>query len=130
MKHTCKLLATIVLVFAGVSGCESNNDQVKTKVRILTETVTPQAILDAADLLPTDPDEAETLPLQTLPDAIAAFEPIVVQNYGLGSYLVVTAQWNQHQTGLFIAAPEAIVPESTKYVTYEKLGERVYLYQD
>jgi hypothetical protein len=131
MIPTFKIIAALALAIFVLTSCESKNEQVKRKVRSTMESVTPEAILEAAAVMDSRREaEDSIISLDALPDAISAFDPIQVRYRFQGSYLVVTELWNQHRTGMFISAPTEVVPASTKYITYEKLAERIYLYQD
>lgn len=94
--------------------------------------VTPEKIYEAIHELDQKAPEHEgsLIPRETLPGALSAFAPVEVRYNYKGSYLIVTDRWVQHRTGLLVAAPNEIVPESSEYQTYEKLGERLYFYQD
>ncbi len=123
----------LMLICIGPCGCLSKNERVKDEIRTTVESVTPKAILEAVaklDLRHGESEEDLIVPLDTLPDAIAALNPVEVRYRLKGSYLIVTERWIQHNTGVFISAPTEAVPATTKYVTYEKLGDRTYLYQD
>ena len=132
MKRSLTRLATLFAAVAMVCGCESNNERVRRVIRETVDSVTPKAILQAADVLDTrHVDSGETLiPLDTLPASLAAFEPVEAHYLMSGSYLIVTAKWVSHRSGFRIAAPGELIPTSTKYLTYEKLADRIYLYQD
>jgi hypothetical protein len=129
------LLATLPLLALGVvslTTCESNNEKVRKKVKALVVSVTPKTIFAAINELDEKAPEQEgtLIPLEILPASLSAFAPIEVQYRDKGSYLIVTDRWVQHRTGLLVAAPNEIVPESSVYLTYEKLGDRLYFYQD
>ncbi len=123
----------LALIFLCPFGCQSKNERVKDEIRTTVESVSPEAILDAVaelDLKYGESEEDLIVVLNTLPDAIAAFDPIEVRFRFKGSYMIVTERWVQHRTGLFISAPNEVVPPTTKHVIYEMLGDRIYLYQD
>ena len=122
------LFTTVLLV----CGCESNNERVRRTIRETVDAITPEAILQAAaELDKRNIHSDETLvPIDTLPAALAAFEPVEVYYRMNGSYLIVTAKWVSHRSGLRIAAPEEVIPPSTENLSYEKLADRLYLYQD
>ena len=124
------IAALVVFLFA--SSCESNNDKVRREVGETLEAVTPAKILNDANDLDARLGASEELsiPLDTLPASFAAFNPVEVRRQYPGSYFIITAMWNQHRTGLWIAAPTEVIPTSTKYVTYKKLADRLYLHQN
>ena len=132
MKSLFNILALLVLNALMLTSCESNNTKVRKKVKARVDSVTPKTILEAAAELDQKPPEEEgtLIPLDALPTAFSAFEPLEVWYRYKGAYLIVTDRTVQHRTGLWIAAPNEIVPASTKYLTYEKLGNRLYFYQD
>ena len=132
MNHSLTIFAALIVVISVLSGCESNNEKVKRVVRETVDTVTPMAILEAANELDKRHDDSEgmLIPLDALPASLAAFNPVEVRYMFRGSYLIVTDRWVQHRSGLRIAAPDEDISSSTKYVTYEKLANRLYLYQD
>ncbi|WP_411825407.1 hypothetical protein [Luteolibacter sp. AS25] len=124
------IAALAALLFA--SSCESNNDRVRREVGETLEAVTPAKILNDANDLDARLGASEELsiPLDTLPASFAVFNPVEVRRHYPGSYFITTAMWNQHRTGLWIAAPTEVIPTSTKYVTYKKLADRLYLHQN
>ena len=132
MKPSFIVAAPLIAILLVFSGCESANEKVRNKVREKVDFITAQAIVQAANELDKRNFESEgmLLELNTLPAAIAAFEPIEVIHRFQGSYLIVTDKWIQHRSGLLIAAPDEVVPASTKNLIHEKLGDRLYLYQD
>ena len=132
MKTHVKNLILLILSILLLTHCQSPNEKVRIKVKALVVSVTPKAILEAiAELDKKAPEQEGTLiPLENLPPTLSAFSPVEVRYYHKGSYLIVTDRWVQHRTGLFVAAPDEKVPESSKHLTYEKLGDRLYFYQD
>ena len=132
MNRSITILTALLAALLFVNSCENNNDRVTRAVTETVHSVTPAKILHDASELDAKHGASEdlSLPLDTLPDSFAAFNPVEVRRQYPGSYFIVTAMWNQHRTGLRIAAPSEVIPSSTKYVTYEKIAERLYLYQD
>jgi hypothetical protein len=132
MNQTLALLFASFVAIALLSGCESNNERVKRVVKETVNSVTADAILQSANELDLRQFESEgsQISLESLPPSFAAFEPVEVLYMHKGAYRIVTAMWNQHRTGLRITAPGEAIPASTEYVTYEKLADRLYLYQD
>jgi|GEM_PF-2914667 len=132
MKHPLNIFAAIIVIVFVLSGCESNNERVIRVVRETVDSVSPMAILQAANELDAKhvESEGELIALDTMPASFAAFKPVEVRYMYRGSYLIVTDRWLQHRSGLLIAAPDEVIPSSTKYVTYEKLADRLYFYQD
>ncbi|MES2920099.1 MAG: hypothetical protein V4819_01035 [Verrucomicrobiota bacterium] len=132
MKSLLNILLLLVLNALVLTSCKSNNEKVRKKVKALVSSVTPIAILEAtAELDQKAPEKEGTLiPLDALPKSFSAFQPLEVLYQFKGSYLIVTDRWVQHRTGLFIAGPNEIVPASAEHLTYEKLGDRLYFYQD
>lgn len=132
MKSLFNMLTLLLLSALVLISCESKNEKVRSKVNASVDLVTPKAILEAAaELDQKSPAKEGTLiPLDVLPTSFSAFRPLEVLYQFKGSYLIVTYRWVQHRTGLFIAAPNEIVPVSTEHFTYEKLGDRLYFYQD
>ena len=125
-------IASIFVSIFMVLGCQSNNEKVRSKITEAVDTITPKAILDAVS----EPDrrsiesEGSPIALDALPAPFAKFAPVEVLYRSQGSYLIVTDRWVQHRSGLLIAAPGEFIPDSTKYLTQEKLGDRLYFYQD
>jgi hypothetical protein len=132
VKTLLRTLPILALVVVSLTTCESNNEKVRKKVKALVFSVTPKTILAAINELDQKAPEQEgtLIPLEFLPASLSAFAPIEVQYRYKGSYLIVIDRWVQHRTGLFVAAPDEVVPESSEYLTYEKLGDRLYFYQD
>lgn len=132
MKAPFIIFAALIANCFVIGGCESNNDKVRNKVRETVNSITSKAILDAtADLDRRNFETEGTLiAVDTLPSSFAAFEPVEVHFRSRGSYLIVTEKWVQHKSGLLIAAPDEVVPDSTKHVIHQKIGDRLYFYQD
>lgn len=132
MKTLLRTLPLLVLGVVSLTTCESNNEKVRKKVKASVVLVTPKTILSAINELDQKAPEQEGtfIALEILPASLSAFAPIEVQYRYKGSYLIVTDRSVQHRTGLLVAAPYEVVPESSEYVIYEKLGDRLYFYQD
>jgi hypothetical protein len=132
MNRSLTIFAAGFVALLFTSSCENNNDRVRRLVGETVDSVTPTKILrDANDLdSKLGASEEFSLPLDSLPASFSAFNPVEVRRQYPGSYFIVTAMWNQHRTGLWIAAPTEVIPTSTKYVTYEKLADRLYLHQN
>jgi len=79
---------------------------------------------------PRTENEFQPVDLTKISTSFAAFEPVEVLYCGPDSYLIVTARWLQHRTGVYISRPGEIVPKSTKHLTYNLIAPRVYFYQD
>jgi hypothetical protein len=132
VKSLFNIFAIIVLSALVLTACERNNEKVRKKVKALVGSVTPRVILEGAAELDqkSTGKEGMPIPLDTLPASFSVFEPLEVLCQSKGSYLIVTDRWVQHRTGLFVAAPDEIVPASTERLVCEKLGDRLYFYQD
>ena len=132
MKPSFIIIAALIVSLLALSGCKSANEKVRIKVRDKVDLVTPKAIVQATSELDRRHFESEgaLVDLHTLPASLAAFEPVEVIYRFRGSYLIVTDRWVQHRSGLLIAAPDEVVPASTQSLIHEKLGERLYFYQD
>ena len=59
MNHSLTIFAALIVVISVLSGCESNNEKVKRVVRETVDTVTPMAILEAANELDKRHDDSE-----------------------------------------------------------------------
>jgi hypothetical protein len=132
MKPSFIIFAALIVSLLALSGCKSANEKVRIKVRDKVDLVTPKAIVQATSELDRRHFESEgsLVDLHTLPASLAAFEPVEVIYRFRGSYLIVTDRWVQHRSGLLIAAPDEVVPASTQSLIHEKLGDRLYFYQD
>jgi hypothetical protein len=119
MKMLLRTLPLLALGVVSLTTCESNNEKARKKVKALVVSVTPKTILAAINELDQNAPEQEgtLIPLEILPTSLSAFAPIEVQYRCKGSYLIVTDRWVQHRTGLLVAAPGEIVPESSEFLT-------------
>lgn len=132
MKPSFTIFAAPIVSIFVFSGCKSANENVRIKVIDKVALVTPKAILQATNELDRRHFESEGMlvDLHTLPASLAAFAPVEVIYRFQGSYLIVTDKWVQHRSGLLIAGPDEVIPASTKSIIHEKLGDRLYFYQD